>query len=148
MDGLLKSDRLIRIEKDYLIKKLRVVYKMNSMQTNRKRNIFYDNNDADFFINAANTKYFLEDYGGAIQDYNKAIELNPDNASLYKLRGIANRKLKNNKDAINDYSKSIEPNPNDPQAYIFRADAMFVLGNNDGCRLDLDKAGELYASYT
>jgi tetratricopeptide (TPR) repeat protein len=180
MDGLLKSKRLIKIRKDYLIKKLRTVYKMNSIQIIRKlithnrpsysitksikdlekskpkvypetsaenKKIFTSYDEGDFFVAAANKKYFLEDYDGAIQDYNKAIELNPDNASFYKLRGIANRKLKNNNDAINDYSKAIELNPNDPQTYLFRADALFTLGNNEKCRLDLDKAGELCASY-
>ena len=35
----------------------------------------------------------LEDYKGAIQDYNKAIEINPNDADAYNNRGNAKAKL-------------------------------------------------------
>jgi tetratricopeptide (TPR) repeat protein len=102
-----------------------------------------ENNNADFYNNRGNEKYFLEDYKGAIQDCDKAIKQNPNYAGAYKLRGMANRKLKNNDSAIRDYCKAIELNPNDPQAYIFCGDAKIALGDIHGGCLDLDKAGEL-----
>jgi len=38
---------------------------------------------------SGNTKYELKDYKGAIQDYTKAIELNPNHANAYYNRGVA-----------------------------------------------------------
>lgn len=121
---------------------------MNKISIGIKKQIsFEETNDADFYNNRANTKYFSEDYLGVIQDCNRVIELDSMNSSAYKLRGIANRKLKNYNDALRDYSKAIELDPNDPQAYIFRGDAKFALGDKNGGCFDLDKAGELCSAH-
>ena len=48
------------------------------------------------------------DWRGAIDDYNKAIELNPGFESAYGWRGYAKAKLGDYKDAIQDYNKAIE----------------------------------------
>ena len=44
-----------------------------------------------------NAKINLEDYRGAIDDLNKAIELNPKNASAFYYRGLAKDNLKDYK---------------------------------------------------
>ena len=43
-----------------------------------------------------------------LQDLNKAIELNPNNANAYINRGNAKKKLQDYKGAIADYTKAIE----------------------------------------
>ena len=48
----------------------------------------------------------LEDYQGAIDDFNKKIELNPDNAKAYYFRGAAKKKL--GKPYCNDHKKACE----------------------------------------
>ena len=40
--------------------------------------LFCFSQTAEAYINMGNAKQNLEDYRGAIQDYNKAIELNPN----------------------------------------------------------------------
>ena len=62
-----------------------------------------------------------------INDYNKAIELNPKDATAYVNRGIAYNALGNYQQAINDYNKAIELNPKDAEAYYNRGNAYKVL---------------------
>ena len=44
---------------------------------------------AEEFFNRGSSKYSLEDYYGAIADYTKAIELDPDDVTAYKNRSVA-----------------------------------------------------------
>ena len=48
---------------------------------------------AEEYSDRGNAKYALEDYRGAIQDYNKAIELDPEDALAYWIRGDAKESL-------------------------------------------------------
>ena len=98
---------------------------------------------AEDFFNFGNAKYKLKDYRGAIQDYNKAIELNPKLASAYLGRGLAKGKLQDYRGAIKDYNKSIGLNPSDAKIYILRGLAKILSGHKDDGCLDLSKAGEL-----
>jgi tetratricopeptide (TPR) repeat protein len=52
-----------------------------------------DKEKAEEYYNRGNSKYDLGDFNGAILDYNKAIELEPDNAFGYEYRGNSKYKL-------------------------------------------------------
>ncbi len=56
-------------------------------------------------------------YGGnaeeGIKDFNKAIELNPDDTEIYKIRGEAKSTLGDYKGAIDDYNHVLKLNPDD-----------------------------------
>ncbi len=104
-------------------------------------------------INAQNSaeEYFISgvgklasgDYQGAINDFNKAIEINPKDADAYYNRGFAKAKLGDYRKAIEDFNKAIEINPNYAMAYHNRGFAKIKLGQKDsGCQ-DLSKAGEM-----
>ena len=64
------------------------------------------------YHSSGDQKAELEKYFAAIDDYNKAIELDSNYAYAYFSRGLAKRKLGDNKGAIADYTKAIELNPN------------------------------------
>jgi len=51
-------------------------------------------------------KYYLEDYQGAIADFNEAIRLKPDDAWAYVWRGDAKYKLGDYQGAIEDYREA------------------------------------------
>ena len=53
----------------------------------------------------------------AIDEYSKAIEIDPENATAYYNRGIVYADLEHPEDALKDYNKAIELDPNDALAY-------------------------------
>jgi len=56
----------------------------------------------------------------AMADFNKAIELNPQNETAYANRGIIYGSMSQKDLAIADYNKAIELNPQNPANYIIR----------------------------
>ena len=99
--------------------------------------------DAIAYFNRGLSKAKLQDYRGAIADYNKAIELTPDDVGAYNNRGIAKKNLQDYRGAIADYNKAIELEPNYSKAYYNRGNAKYELKDLDGACLDWSKAGEL-----
>jgi tetratricopeptide (TPR) repeat protein/S1-C subfamily serine protease len=85
----------------------------------------------------------LGDKQGAIADYNKAIELKPDDAEAYNNRGNARYHLGDKKGAIADYTKAIELKPDLAYAYSNRGNARYQLGDKQGAIADYNKAIEL-----
>ena len=85
-----------------------------------------------------------EDYYGAIADFTKAIEIDPDYDYAYARRGDVN--LYSKKDyyaAIADYTKAIEIDPNYDYAYASRANAKEELGDLNGACADWKEAARL-----
>lgn len=65
----------------------------------------YGQTSEDYF-KKGNAKCATKDFKGAIEDYNKAIELNPENDDIYFKRGIAKAYSGDNKAAIKDYKRA------------------------------------------
>jgi tetratricopeptide (TPR) repeat protein len=82
-------------------------------------------------------------YKEAIQDYTKAIELDPDNDSYCSSRGWSKYSLKDGEGVIIDLTKAIELNPKDSESYRGRGLAKIMLFKKDSGCLDLSRAGEL-----
>ena len=110
------------------------------------------------------------DHQGAIDDYSKTIELDPENPEIYIKRGDVklHRKVCDYQGAIDDYSKALEltnyetdkaeilalrskahqmlseiKNPKDPQTFIYRAERKIFLKDYQGAIDDYSKALEL-----
>jgi len=99
-------------------------------------------NDARFYISRGCFKG-TESHEDAIEDYTKAIEIEPNNVFAYRLRGDSKRKLGDYQGAINDYSKAIEIYPNKAYLYNYRAESKRKLGDNEGADEDDRKAEKL-----
>ena len=80
----------------------------------------------------------------AIADYNKAIEINPDDADAYNNRGWVLYNLGKDKEAIADYNKAIEINPDHAKAYGNRGLLYDQLGDRQRAISDLQKAAQLF----
>ena len=97
----------------------------------------------EFYIRRGNAFYYNQDYDKAINDYNKALEYNPNDALSYYNRGfawIANKKYDK---AINDYNKVIEIDPNFSSAYVIMASVLRVLKKYDEAIKNYTKAIEI-----
>jgi tetratricopeptide (TPR) repeat protein len=67
------------------------------------------------------SKFNLKDYEGAMEDYDVAIQLEPDNFDALFSRGILFEKLKDFENAINDFTKCISLNGSSSKAFFNRA---------------------------
>jgi tetratricopeptide (TPR) repeat protein len=83
----------------------------------------------------------------AIEDYNKAIKLDPRYARAYYNRGNAYRDLKEPEKAIEDYNKAIELNPGYATAYNNRGISYRDLKQPEKAIEDYNKAIELDPRY-
>jgi protein O-mannosyl-transferase len=88
-------------------------------------------------------KYHLKDYYGAIQDNDKALEINPKEASVYVERGNSKKALGDYKGAIQDYNKAIEINPRYGKAYYNRGYLKASSGDMQGAINDFNRAIEI-----
>lgn len=79
-------------------------------------------------------------YQDAINALNKAIEMNPRDASAYLLRGTSYNNLRKYNQTINDFNKAIELNPQEAAGYYCRALAYDSLGNQNQALKDMKMA--------
>lgn len=87
--------------------------------------------DSAVYNNLGCAQYLLGLYEEAIENYEKAIELNPDDASAYYNLGIALYQLGLHKEAIKNYKKAIELNPDNGDYYFNLGFAQRELGLNE-----------------
>src|ERR1700757_1299282 len=89
------------------------------------------------FKKRAELKCRIKDYASAIEDYNKAIELSPKDAteflySTYFARALAKAELKDYEGAIDDFTKAIAQNPVYGSTFNDRGYSKYLLGNYAG----------------
>jgi len=100
------------------------------------------------FTARGNTKAKLKDYKDAIEDYNKAISLDPKYAEVYSDRGRAYNNLKNFDAALLDYSKAIELSPKFSEAFNGRGAVLASRGRLDEALSDLNFAIKINPKFT
>ncbi|MCX7704465.1 MAG: tetratricopeptide repeat protein, partial [Planctomycetota bacterium] len=69
------------------------------------------------------------DYDGAIRDYDRAIELNPEYAEALYNRGVAKSKMGDWAGAIADFDEALELKPKYALAYAGRGEARMAKGD-------------------
>ena len=102
----------------------------------------YSTERSEVYFNRGVAKAKSGDAKQAMEDYNRAISLNPIFAEAYYFRGVAKSSLGDQRNAIQDCSNAIKLNPKYAEAYFIRGIIKLALGDSSGC-LDLSKSGEL-----
>ena len=111
-----------------------------------------DINDAEYYQNRGDSRRYAGDYQGALEDYNRAIQLNLSHPSLYNNRGTVRYKLGDYGGALEDYNWAIQLNPYWAGAYYNRGLALYALKDYHraiedyswGIELNADWAGAYY----
>jgi Flp pilus assembly protein TadD len=75
--------------------------------------------------------YQSRDNVNALQEYNKAIEMDPSNANLFFQRGHVHRAMRNNALALSDYQKALEINPKSSNILAFIGEIYFDTADHD-----------------
>lgn len=96
--------------------------------------------DAKEYLKRGDDKFSVKNYFGALEDYNRAKEINPNIIEVYLKRGNAVSKLKNYRQAIIDYNRAIEINHNHHLAYNNRGYARRMLRDYEGAIKDFNEA--------
>ena len=95
------------------------------------------------YVWRGDAKAELGNIEGALLDYNKAIRLNPKQASCYYWKGDVYFKFKKYKEAILEYDKAIQLSANYELAYLERGRAKSFLSKNKEALSDFNKAIEI-----
>ena len=83
---------------------------------------------ANFYDKQGLKEWNNNNFSAAIRNYNKAIEIEPNNALLYGKRGNSYYQLGDFYKAISDYDQSLKLNPNDETIFFFRGMAKLNIG--------------------
>ena len=99
--------------------------------------------DPMYYFSKAHNLYNKRKYEEAIENYNKSIDLDPNNSYAYNNRGLAKNNLEQYFNALKDYDKAIELDPNNSVIYYNRGLAKTHLWQYEEAIEDYNKAIEL-----
>jgi tetratricopeptide (TPR) repeat protein len=88
-------------------------------------------------------KHKKHNYAAAIQDYDRAIELEPNSVEIYFNRGLAKSESGNYPEALTDFDKVISLDETNDSAYFNRGIVKYELKDYDGALKDFNKTLEL-----
>jgi tetratricopeptide (TPR) repeat protein len=73
-----------------------------------------------FFLRGV-SKFYLEDYYGALVDLDKAIELKTNSPSAFQYRALTRERMSDFDGAMRDFKQALYQNPNNPDIFLNRA---------------------------
>ena len=133
LDGAIEdSNKAIRIDKS-ILRSERTTFSPDQTYSNRG---FYLSN-----------KLGMEDK--ALEDFNTAIEINPENISAYHFRGAIKKFKKDNYGAISDFSKAYELNKDvdEFRSNLFASELKFELGDTNGAISGFKESATAHPEY-
>lgn len=95
------------------------------------------------YVNLGKAYFDLNDYPNALENLNKAIDINPGNDTAYYNRGAVYLSQDRNNEAIEDFNKAIEVNPRHWEAYFNRGRTYYASGGYEKAIDDFSKVIEI-----
>lgn len=99
------------------------------------------------YNNRGVAKNNLQDYSGAVNDFDIAIQISPQKPEPFNGRGIAKYRLQKFPEAIADFSRAIAISPSYVDAYFHRGNSKAALGEYKAAAEDYTRAIEWQPDY-
>jgi len=119
----------------------------NACKTTQKQNesqdIVFRGKNVEELLKSGDRKLTNKNYKGALEDFDKAVELDPYGPDIYNYRGIAKLHLEDFAGALMDFNKTIELQPDYAEAYNLRGIVKGELNDDKGACEDWERAFEL-----
>ena len=113
---------------------------------NKETNMSNNSTAVEMFIKGSSA--FSDcSYGVSVDDFSRAIRLDPEFSLAYLSRAVAKLKLGNLREAVGDFTKYIELNPDKAKGYHMRGLAYLDMRDYDKAIADFDKAIEMNSGY-
>lgn len=99
--------------------------------------------DASVYSIAGWSMYHMEEYARALEQFDHALELDPDRLASLNGRALVHMETEEWDLARTDLSRAIQLDPEDPSAYAMRAEIGIYVGTANTAKRDIEKAREL-----
>lgn len=100
-----------------------------------------------YYINRALTRYYRQELRGAMNDYDLALDLEPNNVLGRYNRGLLRAQVGDDNRAIEDFNVVIEFEPDNTMAVFNRALLLVQTGDYAGAEVDFDRVLEEYPKF-
>jgi tetratricopeptide (TPR) repeat protein len=92
------------------------------------------------YFNRSQARYQLQDYQGTIEDLQEVMRMNPDDAYPYYRYGLTQFQQGDYRKAIRSYDQALQKNPHLVEAYFDRGVTRYYLGDKRRARDDFNEA--------
>lgn len=100
-----------------------------------------------YYINRALTRYYMQDFRGAMADYDLALDIEPNNLLGHYNRGLLRAQVGDNNRAIEDFDFVITHEPDNTFALFNRALLLMQTGDWQKAELDLSTVIDEYPKF-
>ena len=105
------------------------------------------NPKSNYYINRALTRYHRQELRGAMNDYDLALDLDPNNVLGHYNRGLLRAQVGDDNRAIEDFNVVIDCEPENTMAIFNRALLLTQTGDFEGAELDLNRVLDEYPKF-
>jgi len=99
------------------------------------------------YLRSGKVKFTLKNFEGAINEYSKALKIDPEYTDALYERGLSKIEIHDFEGAIKDYTKALKINPEFYYGYGFRGDVNTTLGEYTAALADYEQALEINPNY-